>query len=120
MPLGPGKPLARAVRPYLLTGGRATPTSTTFEIEAQLVTTPEGELALSRYRLEHRDIVLLCRQPMAVAEVAARLGLHLGVARVLVSDLIAAGHLSARRPYVGVHRDIAIIERVINGLQAIG
>jgi hypothetical protein len=110
----------QSIRPYLITRGRAGPTAVTVEIEAQIVTTPDGEAALSRYRLEERDIIVLCRQPMAVAEVAARLGIHLGVARVLVGDLIAAGHLAARRPYEGLHRNVAIIERVIHGLQAIG
>jgi hypothetical protein len=123
-PLEPGLDSAQspalAVRPYLLTGGRAAPSGKEFEIEAQIVTTAAGEAALSHYRFEERDIVVLCRHPMAVAEVGARLGLHLGVARVLVGDLIVAGHLSARRPYVGLHRNVAIIERVINGLQAIG
>jgi Protein of unknown function (DUF742) len=116
----PLRPPTLAVRPYLLTGGRARPTGIDFEIEAQIVTTQEGELALPRYRLEERDIILLCRQPLAVAEVAARLRLHLGVVKILVGDLITVGHLTARRPHVGMHRNVAIIERVINGLQAIG
>jgi hypothetical protein len=114
----PLRPATSAVRPYLLTGGRARPDSG-LEIEAQVVTTPAGEDALERYRYEQREIVLLCREPLAVAEIAARLSLHLGVARVLVGDLVACGHLAARRPDRGLHRNVAIIERVIRGLQAI-
>jgi hypothetical protein len=68
---------------------------------------------------EHRDIVALCERPLAIAEIAARLGLHLSVARVLASDLITAGYLAVRRPDVGLHQDAQIIERVIRGLQAI-
>ncbi|GGM37636.1 DUF742 domain-containing protein [Dactylosporangium sucinum] len=114
----PLRPTTSAVRPYLLTGGRARP-DTGLEIEAQVLTTTVGEDALDRYRYEQREILLLCRAPLAVAEVAARLGLHLGVARVLVGDLIACGHLASRRPDSGLHRNAAIIERVIRGLQAI-
>src|SRR5690242_9962995 len=80
---GPVQPPTLTVRPYLLTRGRAAPTGMDFEIEAQVVTTEAGQLALPRYRLEERDIILLCRQPLAVAEVAAQLRLHLGVVKIL-------------------------------------
>jgi hypothetical protein len=116
---GGDPPTSQDVRPYLITRGRVGPTAVTVEIEAQVVTTADGETALPRYRLEERHIIMLCRDPIAVAEVAARLGIHLSVARVLVGDLIAEGHLIARRPYVGQHRNVALIERVIHGLQAI-
>jgi hypothetical protein len=43
--------------------------------------------------LERRDIVRLCRTPQSVAEVAARLHLPLGAARVLVGDLCVSGQL---------------------------
>ncbi len=35
----------------------------------------------------------LCVESLSVMEISARLGLHLGVAMVLVGDLSAAGHL---------------------------
>src|SRR5262245_38692389 len=120
LPPEPEPQTAQGVRPYLITRGRTQPTAVTFEIETQIVTTADGESALTRYRLEARQIVTLCREPMAVAEIAARLGLHLGVARVLVGDLIVSGHLEARRPHAGLHRNVALIERVIHGLHAIG
>lgn len=89
------------------------------EIEAQVVITLAGEVALARHLYEHHAILARCAQPAAVAELAAALGLHLNVVRVLVGDLVAMGHLAARRPESGTHRDAAIIERVIRGLQAI-
>jgi hypothetical protein len=108
------------LRPYLLTGGRTRPSSEdTLEIEAQVVTTETGYLALPTLEYEQHDIVALCQTPMAVAEVAARLRLHLGVARVLVSDLLVLGHLSVRRPEMVFQRSSDIIQRVIRGLQAI-
>lgn len=114
----PPRPSTSDVRPYLLTGGRAQP-DTRLEVEAQVLTTTAGVDALERYRYEQREIILLCRAPMAVVEVAARLGLHLAVARVLVGDLVGCGHLTAHRPGRGLHRDATIIERVIRGLHAI-
>jgi hypothetical protein len=110
---------ASGVRPYLLTGGRVRPLDASLEIEAQVKTTPAGRADAVRLTFEHRDIVVLCAQPIAIAEVAARLGLHLSVARVLASDLIEAGYLAVRRPDVGLHQNKKIIERVIRGLQAI-
>ncbi|MBN1170886.1 MAG: DUF742 domain-containing protein [Micromonosporaceae bacterium] len=112
-------PVASGVRPYLLTGGRTGPVNGTLEIEAQMATTALGRAILERLAFEQHDIVLLCQQPTAVAEIAAQLNLHLGVARVIVGDLLTSGYLSARRPEVGLHRNVPIIERVIRGLQAI-
>jgi hypothetical protein len=91
----------------------------TLEIEAQVVTTEAGRVMIPVLAFEQRDIVELCLRPVAVAEVAARLGIHLGVARVLVGDLLALGYLAVRRPEVAPHRNAEIIERVISGLQAI-
>jgi hypothetical protein len=107
------------LRPYLLTGGRARPIAETLEIEAQVVTTETGFIAINTFEYEQRDILELCQTPHAVAEVAARLRLHLGVARVLVGDLLVLGHLALRRPAAVPHRKVDILERVIRGLQAI-
>jgi hypothetical protein len=113
------RPDVSPVRPYLLTGGRAWSSDASIEMEAQVVITRAGEAALPRHVYEHHAILVRSRRPIAVAELAAALGLHLGVVRVLVGDLVAMNHLAARRRESGTHRDAAIIERVIRGLQAI-
>jgi Protein of unknown function (DUF742) len=107
------------IPPYLLTGGRARPADESLELEAQVVATAAGREDLARLHFEPRDIVRLCENPYAVAEVAARLGLHLGVTRILVGDLVLTGHLSVRRPEHDAHLRADIIERVIRGLDAI-
>jgi hypothetical protein len=106
------------VRPYLITGGRASPIDASLKIEAQVLATEGGVASLRDLAYEHRDIVQLCIRPLAVAEVAAKLGLHLGVARVLVADLVALGLLGVHRPDIEHNRPY-IIERVIRGLEAI-
>ena len=58
-------------------------------------------------------------RPLAVAEIAAQLGLHIGVARVLVADLAASGYVIVRRPGTTLANDLDTIERVIRGLEAI-
>jgi len=107
------------LRPYLLTAGRVAPVDQTLEIEAQVLTSELGMAAYYRLTFEHRDIVLLCRVPMSVAEVGARLGYHVGVAKVLVADLAALGHLIVRRPESRPAFNLELLERVIRGLEAL-
>jgi hypothetical protein len=63
---------------------------------------------------EHHVALGLCQEPRSVAELAARVGVPLGVARVLVGDLAAAGA-------VAVHRadgpDLDLMRRVLSGLK---
>jgi Protein of unknown function (DUF742) len=106
------------LRPYLLTGGRARPLDEV-EIEAQVMTTSLGQEAIERNRFERRAVLALCQRPVAVAEVAAQLGLHLSATRVLVGDLVALGLLTVRRPHQQPQHNLEIVERVIRGLQAI-
>jgi hypothetical protein len=107
------------LRPYLLTSGRAEPVDHTLEIEAQVLTTEPGTTVSDRLSFEYREIVELCTTTMSVAEVAARLKLHVGVARVLVADLTALGYLVVQRPNLPLSQDPNLIERVIRGLEAI-
>ncbi len=111
------------LRPYLLTDGRTEPADRTLEIEAQVLTAEPGTRALdaggSGLAFEQRDIVRLCATPMSVAEVAARLKLHIGVARVLVADLAELGYVRVKRPSLPLAHDPDLIERVIRGLESI-
>lgn len=107
------------VPPYLLTGGRVRPVDETLPIEAQVYTTLAGRNDLAELQFEVHDIVELCEEPHAVAEVASRLHMHLGVARILVGDLVASGHLSVSRADLDPARRAEIIERVIRGLDKI-
>ena len=107
------------VRPYLITGGRARPDDSRLQIEAQVLTTWDGRTALHQLTYERRDIVALCVRPISVAEIAAHLRLHLGVARVVVADLVALGHLVIRQPEIAPHQQAQVIERVIRALTAI-
>jgi len=117
--LEPDGDVVSRLRPYLLTSGRAEPVDQTLEIEAQVMTTEAGALAVQRLPFEHRDIVRLCVVSMSVAEVAARLRLHIGVARVLVADLADLGYLYVVRPSLPNSHNPNLIERVIRGLEAI-
>jgi hypothetical protein len=113
------EPDVSLLRPYLLTSGRAEPVDQTLEVESQVLTSQLGANAAQDLTFERRDIVDLCHNTMSVAEIAAMLGLHIGVARVLVADLAALGYVIVRRPSARLSQDIDMIERVIRGLEAI-
>jgi hypothetical protein len=107
------------LRPYVLTSGRSEPVDHTLEVEAQVMTSQLGEAEHQNLSFERRDIIALCRDTMSVAEVAAMLGLHIGVARVLVADLAELGYVIVRRPGAQLSKDVDLLERVIRGLEAI-
>jgi hypothetical protein len=116
--LGP----APAVRPFLLTSGRVAGADSLvppIPLEAQVVATERGIASLDTFAFEHRDIVAVCRRPQSLAEVAAKLKLHLNVARVLADDLRADGQLALYLPQGNPARDASVLRRVIDGLRAV-
>jgi hypothetical protein len=71
--------------------------------------------------LDHEEaaIVRLCETYQSVAEIAAHIGIPLGVARVLVSDLANAGHVRLHRPPATSERpDGQLLRRVLHGLRS--
>ena len=81
------------MRPYAVTRGR-TEATRTIAIEALLETTTRGAQEAQYGDRDRRRIMQLCgERPQSLAEVAAHLRLPLGVARVVVDDLVTAGLL---------------------------
>ena len=110
-----------AVRPFLLTEGRVVAEEQSLPMETQLVSTPEAldQLAEPHLDFERRAIIETCRVPVSLAELAARLRLHLNVARVLVGDLHTRQLLTVHVPRAAGGSDLDILRRVIDGLRAI-
>lgn len=111
----------RLVRAYALTSGRTTPAvhlplEATIELRpsAQKRSWPAGDMPSM--------IIELCRTPQSVAEISARLSIPLGVARVLVGDLVAEGHVATRATMSDSTTDAErrdLIERTLSGLRAL-
>jgi Protein of unknown function (DUF742) len=104
------------IRPYARTGGRTKPAQD-LAIET-LVSTRTDVTDEARYPAwEHRLIANLCVQPRSVAEVAAMLSIPLGVARILLVDMAAAGTVLVHGS--GGHRppDLVLMGRVLAGLR---
>ncbi len=107
------------VRPYVMTSGSSQEPRSPIEIEAQVLTSELGLAAAEQLRFELRDIVALCRCTVAVAEVAAALRLHIGVARVLIAELADRGLVTVHRPDGELGTAPGTIERIIRGLEAL-
>jgi hypothetical protein len=106
-----------SVRPYVLTRGR---TRSKFElaVETLVSAVPMAVGDPGPHAAPTTDAILaLCREPRSVAEVAAMLGLPLGVARVLLGDLAASGALAVHASTGTAGPDLALLERVLGGLR---
>lgn len=110
---------ARVVRPYVLTQGRTKAPDATFALEAQVrALVPSSRLDRATTP-EARRIVELCQTPMSVAEIAAQVMLPLGVARVLVGDLVAVGVVVVDVGAPDAAQDVALLERLLDGIRAL-
>jgi hypothetical protein len=109
----------RLVRHYALTRGRTKPLDLDLPMETLLITA-DPDRALGDPVPERRRIAELCRRPQSVAEIAAQLRVPLGVARVLVADLVEERLINAHRPLrTDASADIELLERVLHGLHSL-
>ncbi|MFF5987636.1 DUF742 domain-containing protein [Prauserella flavalba] len=108
-------------RPYAWTEGRTRPIIE-LAIEALVQTTPEGHAVPYNRASPASMVTQLCLRPRSVAEIAAHLSVPLGVARVLVSDLLGAGYVLVRDT---LGEDASwderhdLLERVLSGLRTL-
>ena len=101
------------VRPFVITGGRtrAADTSLRMETMVQTVGKPRDDLNFEKAR-----IVDECYEPTSIAEIAAGIGVPLGVAMVIVGDLVDDGCLEATNP---VEIELSTITRMIERVRAL-
>jgi hypothetical protein len=102
------------IRPFFVTGGRTRPLHDGLRIETIVSAQPAALSAPLRFEL--RRIVELCQRPLSVAEIAVRLGVPLGVARVLVGDLVTDGYVSFTQP---AELPIDVLERIRDRVRAL-
>ena len=82
------------------------------------------EIAASASRPPEQQAILdHSREPRSVVELAALLHVPLGVARVLIADLVAAGavqvhhHTAADASAPPPHRDTSLLKDVLHGIE---
>jgi hypothetical protein len=103
------------VRPFVITGGRtrARDESLRMETMVQAAGKPRDDLNFERAR-----IVDMCYEPCSIAEIAAELGMPLGVTVVLVGDLVDVGCLETT--YCDpVELELSALTRMIERVRAL-
>jgi len=108
------------VRLYALTRGRARADDRVFSL-LTLVTAQSAPYDDPTLGPEQARVLALCRDaPQSVAEIAASCDLPLGVARVLLGDLLEIGHIRVRQPAPPADIfDERILQEVIDALRAL-
>ncbi|MFJ2115295.1 MULTISPECIES: DUF742 domain-containing protein [unclassified Streptomyces] len=105
-------------RLYTLTGGRSRPDPGTFDL-VTLVVAESGPAP--GMQSEHAAILRMCRRPTAVVEIAAALGLPGSIVRIMLTDLLDSGRVSARHPRTARAADRLpdpdLLEQVLVGLR---
>jgi hypothetical protein len=112
-------PRGALVRPYAVTRGRTEP-ARDIAIEAILTTTPRGrQESMYAGRDKHMIATMCDGRPQSLAEVAARMRVPLGVARVLISDMTVDGLLALHEPAMedDYNDRLDMLERVLSGLR---
>lgn len=109
---------AALVRPYAWTRGR-TRANYDLQLETLISTTELGQDETLLPQLEHRAVSSLCRCPLSVAEIAAKLSIPLGVARVILSDMAELGLIGIHRTFADddIAAHLVLMERVLSGLR---
>ncbi|MFD7576473.1 DUF742 domain-containing protein [Streptomyces sp. NPDC056534] len=105
----------RLIRPYAVSGGRTRPTIALdlLSLVSATGSSPQGSLGP-----EHSLALGLCDGPTSVAEIAAHLRLPAVVTKVLLSDLLDCGALTARDPrFHDNPTDRSLLEAVLDGLR---
>jgi hypothetical protein len=108
----------RLARPYAVVGGRTSSSAPRLAVEALVTTTDHGLAVIPRLALERREIALLCRAPLSIAEGAAHVRLPFGVARVIVGDLAAAGVVEVHRVVGENGPGPQVLEQLLHALRA--
>jgi hypothetical protein len=105
-------------RLYTVTGGRSRADERALDLVTLIVTESDPTPGMQS---EHAKILRLCRQPAAVVELSAALGLPVSVVKILLCDLLDTGKVTARHPSSSTRRkaelpDPEILKQVLVGL----
>ncbi|WP_197382318.1 DUF742 domain-containing protein [Mycolicibacterium mengxianglii] len=112
---------ANLVRPYTLTAGR-TEASVDLPLEAQIQTVQSALFHRWPPNDLNAKIIGLCIKSPSVAEISARLDVPLGVARVLIGDLVTGGYLQVHTTLTDSSTKderVELIGRTLRGLRAL-
>ncbi|WP_326595292.1 DUF742 domain-containing protein [Streptomyces sp. NBC_01803] len=106
----------RLTRPYTASGGRTRPAA---RLDLLTLVKATGRGIRRHVGPDHAQVLGLCRRPVSVAEIAARVRLPATITKVLLSDLLDCGAVTvdAPAPARGDRTDRALLEAVLHGLR---
>ena len=109
------------VRPYAVTGGRTSPTSSDLPVEALVQALGEPEVTMTPEK--RRILELTSSQYLSVAELSAHVRLPVPVVRIVVGDLADAGavrvHGLTRTDGYNPSTTLSVLESVLNGISSL-
>ncbi len=105
------------VRAYAITGGRTNVDAPTLRFESMVALTDAGVAASPKFTFERKKIAALLVRPLSVAEISAMISVPIGVARVLVGDLLVADHLRLYDAPTDAATDISLVRELIDGIR---
>ena len=101
------------VRPYVITAGRTVGEAGDIAIETMVVARKKAD----DVGADHVAVVELCATHLSIAEIAAHRSIPIGVARVLVADLTASGHLEMYETAASADADV--VRRLLHGIRSL-
>ena len=105
------------VRAYTITGGRTNTDAPKLQFESMVALTDKGIAAAAARTFERKKIAALLDQPQSVAEISAKISIPIGVARVLVGDLVVDGILALYDAPTDASQDITLVRELIDGIR---
>lgn len=117
---GPAESQQRLVRPYVVTRGRTQRTGSDLPLETLVVAAGSPDRLPAHLPREAVLMLRLCAEAMSIAELAARIHVPVGVARVLLADLDELGLIRIGRVADATEQDsVALLERLLDGIRAL-
>ena len=110
----------RFVRQFALTQGRARSIGEDLALETLVQVRAVPPDRVERLQPEQSAIMRLCVTPISIAEISAHMKVHLGIARVLVSDMFAHDYVAVTTNPSGAEGpDLMTLERLLDDLQTL-
>jgi hypothetical protein len=101
---------------YAVTGGRTRSSQCDLDL-ITLVVAIAPDLHAPLVEPEYAAVLWTCVYPSSVAEVASAVKLPVGVAKVLIGDLVEHGYIMLRSASQQASPDLEMLQRVLNGIR---
>lgn len=113
-------PAPRFVRQFALVKGRARSIGADLGLDTLVRSTDRGLERRPALGRDQQQVIDLCRETISIAEIGAHLHVHLGIVRVLVSDMVAHDLVAlSSSDFDESGPDLGTLERLLDELQTL-